>query len=266
MKAEFNLHREQANRLFCRTIENSKTPYHFHSQIEIYLVHAGELEVWINDRREILKAGEISVALSFDPHGYRTISPSKVTCLIIPTDLCGEFSRAVQNKQLESPFLRNKTLYEALNRHCEEIMAGCNEIKRQGCIYMILGLLLEQMQPKEQKETVDTAPATRILFYINEHYKSPLTLQSIAADLGYNASYLSRCFKDCFHMGINHYITLMRLRTAVLLMQKKKNIAACAYESGFNSVRTFYRSFFEEFQCTPKEYLKNLTSDFAKVK
>jgi len=121
---------------------------------------------------------------------------------------------------------------------------------------MILGALLERMQLKEQQEAVDTAPATQILFYINEHYKMPLTLPSIAADLGYNASYLSRCFKNCFHMGINRYITLMRLRAAVLLMQKEKKISACAYESGFNSVRTFYRSFYEEFQCTPKEYLK----------
>ena len=103
----------------------------------------------------------------------------------------------------------------------------------------------------------DPAPASRILLYINEHYTNPLTLASIAAELGYNASYLSRCFKNFFHIGINRYITLMRLRKAVLLMQKKKNIATCAYESGFNSVRTFYRAFWDEFQCTPKEYLSN---------
>ena len=168
--------------------------------------------------------------------------------------------------RLISPFIRDAQLFEELKKYSEELINGCNEVKKKGCIHMILGAILEQMQPDIQKEAIDPGPATRILFYINENYAEPLTLATIAAELGYNASYLSRCFKNFFHIGINRYITLIRLRKAVLLMRQKKNIATCAYESGFNSVRTFYRAFFDEFHCTPKEYLKNLDSGIAEKK
>lgn len=255
MRAEFHLHREQTNKLTCKKITQPTASYHFHSQIELLLIHSGEVEIWINERREILRSGDLSVALSFDPHSYCTLSPTQATCLIIPIDLCQAFADGARNKRLPSPFIRNQALFEELNRYCEEFLCGSNEIKRQGSIYMVLGALLEQMQPETEREAADPAPATRILFYINENFQKPLTLSTIASELGYNASYLSRCFKDFFHIGINRYITLMRLRKAVLLMRQKKNIATCAFESGFNSIRTFYRAFYEEFQCTPKEYI-----------
>ena len=48
---------------------------------------------------------------------------------------------------------------------------------------------------------------------------------------------------------------MLRLRETVLLMRAgKMSITACALESGFGSMRSFYRAFREEFGCTPKEY------------
>ena len=95
------------------------------------------------------------------------------------------------------------------------------------------------------------------LFYINEHYREDISLQVMAQSLGYNPSYISRYFKSSFKIGISQYITVIRLRKAVMLMQDKKNsITYCAFESGFPSMRTFYRAFLKEFGCTPGEYLK----------
>ncbi|MBQ7089957.1 MAG: helix-turn-helix transcriptional regulator, partial [Clostridia bacterium] len=36
----------------------------------------------------------------------------------------------------------------------------------------------------------------------------------------------------------------------------QNSIMDCAFESGFSSVRTFYRAFAAEFGCSPKEYRK----------
>ncbi|MBR5507809.1 MAG: helix-turn-helix domain-containing protein [Clostridia bacterium] len=42
-------------------------------------------------------------------------------------------------------------------------------------------------------------------------------------------------------------------------MQKKKyTITYCALESGFNSLRTFFRAFNKEFHMSPKEYMKHI--------
>ncbi len=257
MKPTFNVFREQNNELYCKNHINPQTPYHFHSAIELLLIHSGAVEVWINDSREILKGGEISVAMSYDAHSYRTMKEAAFTSLIIPMEYCEEFLRTVRNKRLKAPIIRDKETYKELDFCCRGIMSGCNKIKTTGYVYQILGTLLEQMKVEQRTQPADPALATRLLFYINEHYKEPLTLNSIAVDLGYNPSYLSRYFKENFHIGLNKYITIFRLRKAIMLMrEKEKNISVCAYESGFNSTRTFYRAFSEEFQCAPREYME----------
>ncbi len=257
MKAQFGLEREQKNRLYYVEGKNPNSEFHFHSQIELYFIDEGEVEIWINDQRQVLKAGELSVALSYDAHCYKTVTESGVSCLIIPTDLLGEFLPAIRHKRAGNPFVRNREIFDQLKDCYQAIKTSKSEIKTRGYLYVILGILMEQMELEDRRESAHSQLSTRILFYINENFRSNITLQSIAGALGYNPSYLSRYFKSCFHIGINQYITMIRLREAVLLMREQKNsIAYCAYESGFNSVRSFYRAFYSEFQCTPKEYLK----------
>ena len=103
---------------------------------------------------------------------------------------------------------------------------------------------------------MNTSLSSRIVMYINENYQKELTLTSIATALGYNPSYLSRYFKSCFRIGINQYITLVRLKRFVILSKdREKSIASCAHESGFRSLRTFYRVFYDEFKCSPKDFI-----------
>jgi len=52
------------------------------------------------------------------------------------------------------------------------------------------------------------------------------------------------------------YVNILRLRNALLLMKNRKHTHTyCALESGFPSVRTFYRVFQSEMHCSPREYL-----------
>lgn len=259
MKAEFNLSREQKNRLFLQQIPDPDSKLHFHSQIEIQMIDEGEVEVWVNEQHSMMKAGEIAVAFSYDAHGYRTPEHAKVTCMIIPTDFFEEVLPSIRLKRAGNPFIRDREIYEKLKACYRELKESKNDIKTRGYLYVVLGILMEQMKLEERAESVDPQLSTRILFYINENFRGDITLQSIAGALGYNPSYLSRYFKSCFNIGINQYITMIRLRETVLLMRdRKNNISYCAFESGFNSVRTFYRAFYAEFGCTPKEYLQQL--------
>ena len=59
MKAGFGLKREMNNKLFYNDVKNDNGVFHFHSQIELYFITDGEMEVSINDQRRILKKGEM---------------------------------------------------------------------------------------------------------------------------------------------------------------------------------------------------------------
>ena len=259
MQARFGIERERQNNLFYKSYQNDKGTFHFHSQIELYFVDEGEMEVTVNNRTGLLKEGEMSVALSFDAHAYKTPENSKSSVLIIPAFMCEEFISSIKHKRVTTPFILNKTAVKKIKDCILEITKeDINDIKLRGYIYVILGTVMENLCFETVSETLEPSLSAKLLFYINDNSKNDISLPSLSHHIGYSESYLSRHFKSCFNIGISQYITMVRLKSAIMLMHEKKgNITYCALESGFNSVRTFYRAFQNEFNCSLKEYFDN---------
>lgn len=260
MKADFGLKREMNNKLFYKDVKNDNGVLHFHSQIELYFIRDGEMEVSVSNQRRILKKGEMSVALSFNAHGYKTLEYSRSSYLIIPTYLCEEFLLATKDKEVENPFICDKETVRLIYGYFNELRKErINEIEKLGYIYVILGLVMKHISFKNKSFALDTSLASQILIYINENYKEDISSASIAKHFGYTQNYISRLFRTIFNITPSKYITVVRLKKTVMLMREKKySIAYCAMEGGFNSMRTFYRSFFSEFGCNPKDYLGKL--------
>lgn len=258
MHAEFGLKREMNNNLFYKEWKNDKGKFHFHSQIELYFVDEGEMEVTVGNLSQKLSKGEMSIALSFVPHGYFTPKSSSSGALIIPTMLCEEFIRETEDKHAVNPFITDKDTVKKIRKYARELTReGINKIERDGYIYVILGIIMDSLCFEKLKEPLDSTFASRILFYVNENYKSEISLAKLATHFGYSESYISHYFKARFNVTFNKYLKLIRLKEALLLMRDKSNsITYCALESGFSSVRTFYRIFFREFGCSPKEYAR----------
>lgn len=258
MQAKFGIERERQNRLFHKSYKNDKGAFHFHSQIELYFVDKGEMEVTVNNRSRLLKANEMSVALSFDAHSYKTPKSSESSVLIIPSYMCEEFISAFQHKRVTNPFITNKDAVKQIKSCIREISkGGINDIKLQGYIYVILGTVMENLCFETVSEALEPDLSSKLLFFINDNSKSDISLTTLSHHFGYSESYLSRYFKSYFNIGISQYVSMVRLKNAVMLMHENKgNITYCALESGFNSVRTFYRAFYNEFNCSPKEYFE----------
>ena len=259
MHPEFNLYREKANQLIFYGFHTASiTERHFHSPVEIYVVDDGEVKTWINGRQKTLSTGTIAISLSLEPHGYLPKEGTIARVLIIPTYLCKEFMEEIKDTHPLTPFLQDPALYNEIDRLLRGLERDIdNPVKKQGYLGMILGTILDHMTFVDRVDEAAVSLPSRVLFYLNEHYKQPLTLESVAAALGYNSSYLSRYFRLQFSISLTKYITFLRLREALRLMKEEKNsIAFCAMESGFPSLRTFYRCFSEEFHCSPLDYLK----------
>lgn len=256
MEAKFGIEREKNNTLFYKKYQNDKGALHFHSQIELYFVDDGEMEVMVNGQRAILKKGELSVALSYDAHSYKTPEYSKSSVLIIPYHLCPEFSSLLHHKKAKNHFITEQSIVKEIKEHYEQIpYCADNNIKLLGHIYVILGIVLDYIALENTVEDIEPELISRILFYINENYKNDISLTSLSSLFGYSPSYISRYFRNSINIGLNRYISILRLKNAIKMMNEKKySITYCALESGFNSVRTFYRVFYDEFKCSPKEY------------
>lgn len=257
----FNVSREKNNQLYCsKSYKNDYCCLQFHSPIEILGVTEGELEAFVDGNRKTLKQGEFLVALSYIGHEYQTPKSSDSFMLTIPTHLCEEFLGETNGKKLKNPFFSDPELFQKL-KSCFDAINDKNssKLKKHALVNVILSLILENGELVDTKTPSDNELISKILFYINQNFKKDISPFSIAENFGYSQSHISRYFKNCCNINISRYINLLRLRNSIMLMDElKHDIAFCAYESGFNSTRTFYRCFQNEFGCSPKEYMKNL--------
>ena len=262
MQPQFNFAREHANHVAFGKYKNDKCLFQFHSHVEIYFVEEGEMDMFVAGKQQLLTAGHVSVALSYDTHAYKTPRESRSAVLLIPQDQCKDFLAKVKGKRLKSPFITNRDVCERLRRYYFLLQeSGDNELKQKGYLYVILGIILESVELEENDSPIDTTLAANILHYISHSFAEIDSPAAVAEHFGYSQSYLSRYFKGCFGITLGQYLTIAKLRNALLLMREHQHdITYCAMESGFTSMRTFYRVFHEEFGCSPSEYLAKTNS------
>jgi Response regulator containing CheY-like receiver domain and AraC-type DNA-binding domain len=258
--AKLGLKLELRQRLRLREYHNGDGDFHFHSQIEICYVTGGEVDVLVNDRMKRLKKGELSIALAYDTHRYLPVGDAYFIVLIVPPDICREFEAMLNGRTVSNPFITEKEAAEKIGACIREIrtyMHTDDVFLTKGELYLILGVIAQNVSFEEGASNTGSDLVSKILLYVHEHYKEDISLSSIAAHFGYNASYVSGLFKSSINLGILRYINLLRLKNVVTLLQNREySTEFCALESGFRSVRTFYRTFREVFGCSPKEYLQ----------
>ena len=260
MRINFDIDREWSTELYKEITNDNidgEIPFNFHSQIELYFVNKGQVDACINDQRRLLEKNQMAVALSYDAHLFRSVGSSNSSILVIPPDICKEFALTVQHKRAKNPFICDEETVKQIKHYIKEIKKDDgNKVKLKGYLYVILGIVSENIFLESAECSVDTELSTNILMYLNQNFQNDITLRSLSTTFGYSQSYLSRYFKNCFGIGINRYINILRLRNALLLLQQGKNTHIyCALESGFSSIRTFYRVFNQEFGCSPMDYL-----------
>lgn len=265
MQIHFDIEREQSRELFKEFVNDNidgQCHCNFHSQIELYFVDEGQIDAFVNHQHRLLKKDQMAVALSYDPHLFHTVGYSKSSILVIPPDLCREFTLAVQQKQVKNPFICDETTVKRIKSFVAAIKTdNSNEVKLRGYLYVVLGIVLENIFLECTDIPVDAELSSKLLLYLSQNFRSEVTLEALSVTFGYSTSYLSRYFKNQFGIGLNQYVNILRLRNALLLMQERKfTHTYCALESGFASTRTFYRVFKQLLGCAPRDYVPILGS------
>lgn len=117
------------------------------------------------------------------------------------------------------------------------------------------------MKPGAPKSSVDKSSdiATELTQYIEQHYQENLSLESIAQNFTYSASYFSRMFKQVLGVNFHSYLNFVRVCHAAEQMSAGyENITACAYENGFPNVKSFIHTFKKLYGCTPGAFISSL--------
>lgn len=260
MQGIYELNRDNDKYPSCWFASDNTCSPHFHSSIEIAYVTDGAFKATVNGRAYIVKKDQILISSSYMVHYYSTLEHSDSIILIVPLDFIPSYNR-VLSKKVFSQCLYDVEAQDGELLHCmREIVAqikangSSNSNIVKGYIYVLLGMLIERVGLLDIEEDAGRNLTKDILVYLQNNYLNKLTLDTLAQTFGYSKSRFSHVFNARFGCGIAEYIDSLRCRHAAVLISDSATLMDAALNSGFESMRTFYRCFKRCFGVTPSDY------------
>jgi AraC-like DNA-binding protein len=245
----------------CWRLENNTCFSHFHSSLELVYVTQGAFKSALNGHICTVHQNEVLLVPSYVAHYYQTEEYSDSIVMMMPLDFIPAFKKLFAKKEFSANIYRdNETNSELL--HCLKLLSK-NEYAPdspifRGYVYVIVGLLIQKVGLTELADDQGGELIRDILTYLQNSYLCPITLEGLAHNFGYSKSRFSHVFNVCFGCGLIEYVNTLRCRHTVSLMHNGAKMIDAAMNSGFESMRTFYRSFKNYYGMTPTQFISNI--------
>ena len=234
-------------------------PMHIHNAVEVFLFTAGESTVLCGEITARLSAGDVFISFPNQVHGYKDSVDVEGYLFILPVKpYLSPFFNTLMKCVPVCPYLKagqwdGKQILE-LTALAYNDLKTASETVMQGYLMAIFGKLLDSVELTELQTGSDEV-LRKIIQYLNEHYREPLTRSSVAQAVGYNESHISHIFSGKLKTTLPEYINSLRVYDATkLLLETDLSITDIASTLSFGSVRNFNRVFLKETGQTPREY------------
>ena len=262
-------HIENAGRSF-------QIPVHWHDEFEIIYVRSGFLTVSISGESYIGKTGDAFVVSPGNLHlmGSQTGTVDYYTFLFPLKYISFRTDDMLDEKLLEPlnsghlmicPRVKDTAkelceqlikIYEAKNDESE------SKITTQVRTKIILLQFILEMWKKGFVIENDTSGRNivekEMVSYIQQNFTGKISLREFGEQFHLSEKYISRYFKEHFHITLSQYVTYLRLEHAKQLLQDTDiPVTDVAMQSGYQNVSYFIRSFQKAYAVSPLKYRKN---------
>ncbi|MBQ9263631.1 MAG: helix-turn-helix transcriptional regulator [Clostridia bacterium] len=243
---------------------------HMHSAIEIILPHRGTSVYYLQDEIYQVKPGEILIIPSGVVHSLTESQDTQRYLLLFePNPLTALRDMSQISEMMKRPiYLHDRPELQAqvseLLMQVVNCYFKCLPMWNTQCYsYLLQMYALLGQQYADAAAPQRTLPQWRIdpeimnsaITFINEHYMDDISLEDVAAFVGFSKFYFSRTFKQFSGLSFSEFLSKKRLNVASdLLVRTPKTIREIAEEAGFGSIATFNRLFREEKNCTPTQF------------
>lgn len=228
---------------------------HFHSAPEFIFVEKGCAEVNLDGECRLLSAGEACFADSFCVHSYRD-NGSMVYVMLGDKSYFNDFFEERKGYTFPKFFsFSDYGLLETLLTLCQAERAKENAcMVFRGAAEILLGCLAESVLLKEKRDDKRSAVVCEILRYAQANAAEDLSLAALSRLFGYSREHLSRLLHVYLRENWNSYVNRLRVLNAERQLKEgtDKNVLEIAYECGFESANTFYRTYKKEFGRSPR--------------
>lgn len=223
----------------------------------------GSFSVTVNAVTRTVAAGEVTVADSFDAHSYTQLEDDSLGYVIIlKKDYLSDYYELTKARTLVQNFISDeeffaeaKPLFERLYHLNGQAMRPPTQLYRKALATAILSLVASYAQ-YEERSFKDESPKIRdILKYIYENSHRNITLNSLAKEFGYTPTHFSHIFNKSAGFKLKDYLNRTRALSAAALISNGVPLTRAAFDSGFESLSSFYRVFKQVHGMSPKQFV-----------
>ena len=259
---------------------SAEVPEHIYSYVIITYCWQGSFRMFVDGTQVVLHTGDCIVMDRHVPHSVDPTGPDDINVNFILAEEFFEGRLLDGMADLASPFATelmtigmNHEHWRLYHTDCDEFVHSC--VERILCErlepdmtspylvdFFLAALLTHLLRTYETKGELADAVWERaeltgtIRQYISLHYREG-NLQQMAADLGYERTYLSKFVRQATGSTFKQLVNVERMRRAALLLRgTNRPIYEIAEEVGLANLTSFYQRFREYAGCTPQEYRK----------
>lgn len=252
-------------------------PVHWHDELEIIYVRRGPLRILIDGKEYTGTDNSVFFVAPGLLHlmGASTQEIDYFTVLF-PLEFLSFQTTDRLEQELFSP-LRNQTLafpFSLCDNSSQQLQAkaaglleeilSLNRYKKNGCqqqldtrilLLQLFSLLLENNLFCPVRTNSTDRMQKELISYLQQNYSSRVSLQELAGHFHLSEKYISRYFREHFHLTLSQYLTYLRLSHAKHLLETTDlPITTVALQSGFPNVSYFIRTFKSHFKTSPLKY------------
>ena len=251
--------------------QSFQIPVHWHDELEIIYVKSGFLTVNISGENYIGKPGDAFVVSPGNLHfmGSQTGTVDYFTFLFPLKYIAFRSDDMLDDKLIEplnsghlmiSPEIKDtvKEQCEQLARvYAAEIDKSESKITSQIRKKIILLQFIHELWKKGFIVENDTTGRNTVEKEMVS-YMGKILLREFGEQFHLSEKYISRYFKEHFHITLSQYVTYLRLEHAKQMLQETDiSVTEVAMQSGYQNISYFIRSFKKTYGVSPLKYRKS---------
>jgi len=235
-------------KLFIGEMTHYPFPPHVHEVAEVVCLLSGSAVMGIDGCRWELAPGDLAVIFPLTPHSYESLSEDvSGLAAIFPPDTIAEFSALFRTRVPRVPVLTgirdNPDLWNGVT-HLRALSDTPDSPLRLAWLHLLLAGAFAGMDFQDSRDFSSRDLGYRIIHYVSEHAFEPITIRSVAHEMGISYSHLSHFFSQKMRIHFRRFVNAIRIDQARMMMRNPDmTLTTLCDACGFSSIRTFRRAF-----------------------
>ena len=245
MKAFYEKHRDDENRIVAFKANSLLFPPHFHENVEIFIALKGEYKIKINETQYKVSENELLFIDSYCIHSYNEKSDTNEIkyVILIPPKYLAKYNSLKGTKKLTCPLIKDAKLCEEIIKIYDSYLLTDNEQVKAAAIDLIFAFLSDKLVFRDNAEEHESPLIRKMLVYAQENYRNNASIEDFSRKYGYSKEHLSRIFHKYFKIGFPEYVNTLRFYyiQEQLAKDASQKITMLLFDAGFKSIQSYYR-------------------------